>query len=206
MDEARRRLHAAGGQERGLLLAQAGSRAWQAQHRPVGPRTSLTSLSGSFSWNLSAHTATFQASLAVAPISTDESETRGGGPGQGCKASKRRRQAGNGGLSLQGRERLPIRRGGLGKGGRLQTLAALGLGKSLLGDFWLLGDQGLGHSFTPQACPLRPPGLGSQGGRAPPLPFKNSGASRNQSAMFTSQLCPTTCVTQGRFLNLSEPR
>lgn len=42
------------------------------------PRTSPTSLSGSFSWNLSAHTATFQASLAVAPISTDESETRGG--------------------------------------------------------------------------------------------------------------------------------
>lgn len=32
------------------------------------------------------------------------------------------------------------------EGGRLHTLAALGLGKSLLGDFWLLGDQGLGHS------------------------------------------------------------
>ena len=93
-----------------------------------------------------------------------------------------------------------------GGGGCLQTLAALGLGKSLLGDFWLLGDQGLGHSFTPQAGPLRPPGLGSQGGRSPPLPYKNSGASRNQSAMFTSQLCPTTCVTQGRFLNLSKPR
>lgn len=78
VDEAWRRLHAAGGQERGLLLAQAGSRAWQAQHRPAGPGTSPTSLSGSFSWNLSAHIATFQASLAVAPISTDESETRGG--------------------------------------------------------------------------------------------------------------------------------
>lgn len=42
------------------------------------PRTSPTSLSGSLSWNLSAHTATFRASLVVAPISTDESETRGG--------------------------------------------------------------------------------------------------------------------------------
>ena len=93
-----------------------------------------------------------------------------------------------------------------GEGGRLHTVAALGLGKSLLGDFWLLGDQGLGHSFTPQAGPLRPPGLGSQGGGSPPLPYKNSGASSNQSAMFTSQLCPTSCVTQGRFLNLSEPR
>lgn len=43
------------------------------------PRTSPTSLSGSFSWNPSAHTATFQASLAVAAISAgEESETRGG--------------------------------------------------------------------------------------------------------------------------------
>ena len=40
VDKARRWLHAAGGQERGLLLAQAGSRAWQAQHRPSGPRWS----------------------------------------------------------------------------------------------------------------------------------------------------------------------
>lgn len=40
VDKAQRWLHAAGGQERGLLLAQAGSRACQVQHRPAGPRWS----------------------------------------------------------------------------------------------------------------------------------------------------------------------
>lgn len=95
----------------------------------------------------------FQASLAVAPISTDESETRGG-QAKAARPARGGGRQGNGGLSLQGRERLPVRRGGLGKGGHAcRPWLLLGLGKSLPWGLWLLGDQGLGHSFTLRLVP-----------------------------------------------------